>query len=538
MAKRRVALDLRHACCHKQWGVGARVPVGAMRNDQKRFFRELVFAGLLALFALALFALPACDSDPSTEPELDVRDEELTEGVVDSELDEGEVTPLPCAGVAGECPSPLDFGQIPARPRLDCVDVDAPAEGFMVGAGREAFEAAGALLETPIENGPQGGFHIYGALRFEGATDAPIVERVYWITTCASCGDNVEIPQVEECEPDLDNACTAECTSTCGDGIIDASSGEQCDDAGRSETCNTDCTLSRCGDGIVNRSAGELCEPRSPDDPFCTPFCTRPRCGDGILTPSIGEECDDGNANDDDFCTNRCELQACPDCPEVTDPVCGDGVVEGDEACEPDQPGCTEECTRPTCGDDVIEGDEECDDGPEGSATCTSACTFVRCGDGIVTAEAGEVCDAGPRNGRGSLCAADCSGEITPECGNGVLECGEACDDGPAGSATCSSDCERIACEETVVAQTFHPEREAIEAGGTYEIAGDLVIFSALSELDAVCMRGTLHALAVDANCNFYYDSVPLWPQPAAGPPLDELPFSEAVETASPSESE
>jgi hypothetical protein len=44
----------------------------------------------------------------------------------------------------------------------------------------------------------------------------------------------------------------------CGNGEIEAA--EACDDAGRSASCNEDCTVSVCGDGVVNPLAGEQCD--------------------------------------------------------------------------------------------------------------------------------------------------------------------------------------------------------------------------------------------------------------------------------------
>ena len=61
---------------------------------------------------------------------------------------------------------------------------------------------------------------------------------------------------------------------TCGDGRLDA--GEQCDDAGESADCNADCTVADCGDGKLNVTAAE--------------------------------QCDDGNAIDNDHCSNACTL--------------------------------------------------------------------------------------------------------------------------------------------------------------------------------------------------------------------------------------
>ena len=70
----------------------------------------------------------------------------------------------------------------------------------------------------------------------------------------------------------------------------------------------------------------------------------------------------------------------------------------------------------PVCGDGVIEGNEQCDDGAANGTTgssCTSTCTIVQaqpvCGDGHV--DPGEQCDEGSANGTaGSHCTATCTG--------------------------------------------------------------------------------------------------------------------------------
>jgi hypothetical protein len=66
------------------------------------------------------------------------------------------------------------------------------------------------------------------------------------------------------------------------------------------------------------------------------------------------------------------------------------------------------------------------------------------CGNYVV--DGGEQCDDGPAGS--ATCSTDC--EIIHECndcsvcGNGIVETGEECDDGPNGSATCSSTCHYI----------------------------------------------------------------------------------------------
>ena len=47
-------------------------------------------------------------------------------------------------------------------------------------------------------------------------------------------------------------------SGSCGDGIVDG--GEDCDDGSESAACDTDCTVAECGDGLANATAGEQCD--------------------------------------------------------------------------------------------------------------------------------------------------------------------------------------------------------------------------------------------------------------------------------------
>jgi cysteine-rich repeat protein len=137
-------------------------------------------------------------------------------------------------------------------------------------------------------------------------------------------------------------------------------------------------------------------------------------CGDGVHGPL--EQCDDGNTVNGDGCSATCMVEI-----------------------------------PPGCGDGEVAGDEECDDAGE-SATCDIDCTFAQCGDSIRNVSAAEACDDGnTTNGDG--CSDDCHVEIIPECGDGELDAGEECDDGPE-SATCDIDCTLAACGDGLVNAT------------------------------------------------------------------------------------
>jgi cysteine-rich repeat protein len=68
-----------------------------------------------------------------------------------------------------------------------------------------------------------------------------------------------------------------------------------------------------CGDGILNASCGEECDDGNlfPCD-GCSPECVIEEgwvCGDGILNPDCGEECDDGNNVNGDGCAADCTIE-------------------------------------------------------------------------------------------------------------------------------------------------------------------------------------------------------------------------------------
>jgi cysteine-rich repeat protein len=130
-------------------------------------------------------------------------------------------------------------------------------------------------------------------------------------------------------------------------------------------------------------------------------------CGDGVRAAAC-EECDDGAGNGN-----------------------------GPDACRPD-------CRRARCGDGVLDTGEACDDGNDAACDgCSPGCAVepgVVCGDGVRNQACGEECDEG--GGNGTLpngCRADCR---LARCGDGVVDDGEACDDGNGAPCDgCAFDC-------------------------------------------------------------------------------------------------
>lgn len=168
------------------------------------------------------------------------------------------------------------------------------------------------------------------------------------------------------------------------------------------------------------------------------------------------------------------------------EPVCGNGLIEADEACDDagQSASCNADCTVAACGDGVINelAGEQCDDGGE-SGTCNATCTPAACGDGIFNASAGEQCDDA---GRTAACNDDCT---LAGCGDGSINAaaGEACDDGGE-SATCNSNCSLAGCGDGITNATAGEDCDdagaslMCDADCTLVQCGDLTINTAAGE--------------------------------------------------------
>ena len=182
---------------------------------------------------------------------------------------------------------------------------------------------------------------------------------------------------------------------TCGNNIAEA--GEQCDGYDlKGESC-----IGMGHDAGTLKCYGPDDEnPCTYDESGCL---NSPYCGDGYVDVSEGEECDGTSLNGETcqslgflggnlFCTSDCEFDT-GDCQE---PVCGNDLREADEVCDGgDLNGencitmgylegeleCAEDCLsfdesgcsgHPVCGDGVIEGNEVCDGGALGGESCVT----------------------------------------------------------------------------------------------------------------------------------------------------------------------
>ncbi len=167
-------------------------------------------------------------------------------------------------------------------------------------------------------------------------------------------------------------------------------------------------------------------------------------CGDGVLAGA--ETCDTGTASPAGC--NSCREEPGWNCPLEGGScvaICGDGIVLGAENCDDaeavpqDGDGCSNSCR--------IEPGHGCTGQP-------SACTMRDCGNGVIDGD--ESCDEGIRNGvyygDGSGCTTFCTREpdcraggvdgCVSDCGDGMRVDPEECDDGnTAENDGCSSSC-------------------------------------------------------------------------------------------------
>lgn len=179
-----------------------------------------------------------------------------------------------------------------------------------------------------------------------------------------SCDSIVNCPTDSKCvkpvvgtkySKDQANSCNWNCKSLgsyCGDKVVNAADGEQCDGNTRGNQCTNFCTadckwkttvvgssntpvcekdpdvvagpMSGCGDGVVNPSSGEECD-LGLDTPNCDPTKTSCKVGgqNGVAcVPGYGQN------NSCQYCTTSCKKGY------VSGGFCGDGVVGGPEECD------------------------------------------------------------------------------------------------------------------------------------------------------------------------------------------------------------
>lgn len=298
-----------------------------------------------------------------------------------------------------------------------------------------------------------------------------------------NCGNGVlEITKGEECDNGRFNGLSPQCDRWChalfcGDGIVQKQNGEECEPV-------------RTAAGIfIVPQCGRYCNiPVCDTTGLCSGGCTwsfLPACTLSSQASSVapvtsaqssssfrdvqnaiadGIEQTTGPLAGTSQASSRLSIQSLilpvsgssvrassvSSVPAETVTVCGDGIRTSDEECDRGEAdnllgyGCTPTCKISICGNASLEPGEECDDGKRNSRfqadSCSTLCLLPRCGDGIVDPAFGERCDNGIHNSgyRPDACRLNC---VRAFCGDNVTDSTEQCDDGPAGSTSCTTSC-------------------------------------------------------------------------------------------------
>jgi hypothetical protein len=199
------------------------------------------------------------------------------------------------------------------------------------------------------------------------------------------------VGSADECTFDLSQCAFPEC----GNGTVEA--GEECDGY---DLQGASCQSLGHDAGQLLCTGPESANPCTLDESECL---DSPYCGDGNVDVAQGEVCDGGDMNGE-TCeslgflggTLRCDLQCQYDTSQCDQPVCGNDTREATEVCDGsdladedcisrgylegtlacgndclsfDESGCS---GHPVCGDGVIEGNEVCDGTNLAGQTCVS----------------------------------------------------------------------------------------------------------------------------------------------------------------------
>ncbi len=296
-----------------------------------------------------------------------------------------------------------------------------------------------------------------------------------------TCGNGV-VEKGETCDPksscptscDDGIACTvdqmtgsrATCNVACTHTAITACvAGDGCCPAGCNANNDSDCSPS-CGNGVVEK--GETCDPVS----SCPTSCNGGgACTVGLMTGSSAN-CNVNCAYTtitacvaaDGCCPAACNANNDSDCP----PVCGNGVVENGETCDP-KSSCPTSCDD----DNVCTADAKAGS----SANCNVTCSHTP----ITTCISGDGCCP-------TACNANSDSDCSPVCGNGIVESGETCDPPSSCPTSCddtnpcttdamtgsSDDC-NLACSHTAVTECV-PDDGCCPTGCTSDTDSDCAL--------------------------------------------------------------
>lgn len=147
-------------------------------------------------------------------------------------------------------------------------------------------------------------------------------------------------------------------------------------------------------------------------------------------------------------------------------PTTSGGTSTAPQVCTP---GEVADCT--SCPGEQV-GEQACKADGAGWEACE--CPSAVCGDGVV--QAGEACDDGAMNGAYGSCAGDCAGP-GPGCGDGVVNGPEACDDGDAVDGDgCNVDCVESGSEVWTVGYGGEDAGNARARGVAVDGSGNVIV--------------------------------------------------------------
>ena len=403
-------------------------------------------------------------------------------------------------GLASEdeaCDTAIAAGEPGACPTV-CTSADACEASSLEGSGCQTRCAVAAITALVPDDGCcPAGADANGDPDCGASCGNGVVESGETCDPVASCSMAATCTPTDMCLIAVVSGDPTMCTASCRMDKIEAcQSGDGCCPSICTSATDADCSAS-CGNGVVEPTARETCEPQSTERPCPTSCDDADACtvdlltGSAnncnvncvrlpILTPVAGDGCCPlgANANNDNDCPAKCGNgvtergercdASCPsaaDCADADsctiDALSGEGCArqcthtrvtmvstQSDGCCPPGGNANTDADCDAVCGNGVREDGELCDGNCPTEASCADndPCTDDR----VVGSGCARTCpharvapnlaakDACCPSGANSTTDADCEPPMmTPVCGNGVVEAGEDCDGNcPACNAT------------------------------------------------------------------------------------------------------